>query len=204
MKKAGRSWRISWACRVREFLRQEFSVRKVLSRRDDGAREVFEKHLRDSREVVRMIALRGLMNFPRSANGAPLSRALPRISPGGSEWQVKSNRLTLEEESEDVLKVALCSLEKVFSIRELSPGSGNGQGLQERAERQRAGEILYQTLYKAVLPDLCRALVDQETRAERKEVRDVLRRALGVDFGYDTRGWLRYWDENQARFKDEN
>jgi len=46
MKKAGRSWRISWGLSGQRILTFKSSrFRKVLSRRDDGAREVFEKHL---------------------------------------------------------------------------------------------------------------------------------------------------------------
>jgi hypothetical protein len=170
---------------------QEFSVRKILSRRDAVAREVFEKHLRDSREVVRMIALRGLLSFAADKSWS-------------KQMTAQLHRLTVEERSDDVLKVAYATLRKFSPSESFRLALETVRASKSEEERQRAGEILYQTLYKAVVPDLCRALVDEETRAERKEVRDVLRRALGVDFGYDARGWLRYWEENQGRFKDEN
>ena len=76
---------------------------------------------------------------------------------------------------------------------------------QER-ERARSAEVLYQTLRKAWVPDLCRAVAASRAnglREERKEVRDVLRRALGTDLGHDAAAWLAFWDANQHRYRDE-
>jgi hypothetical protein len=172
---------------------QEFSLRKILARREPALREVFCRRLRDERETVRMVAVRALAGFP--ARGAGDEEA-KRIA-------ADLHRLALEEPSENVLKVAHLTLRKFHPAESFRLALETATASPRAEHRQRAGLVLYETLKKAYVPDLCRAVAGGNGAAPRTEVREVLKRALKVDHGYDAAAWLAYWSENQARFTDD-
>jgi hypothetical protein len=175
---------------------QEFSIRKILARKDAAAREVFLAHLRDSREVVRMVALRGLMDFPAKDAGSAEAKAQAALL----------HEMALTDDSDNVLKVlhvalAKCNPSENFRLA-LEVIRSSGQDASDEKKRKRAGDILYYTLRKAYVPDLCRALTSPDGKVKHKEVLDVLQRALKGDFRYDAAAWLRFWSQHQAEFSD--
>lgn len=171
---------------------QEFAIRKALSRRDEAAKEVFLAHISDPRKIRRMVAIRGLVRFPVKGPVGDAEKKAAR----------ELHRLALEEESPEVLKVLYATLGRFFPEESFRLALGTVQTSPSAAERRRAGEVLYHALRKSLVPELCRAASGPEGRG-RPEVREALRRALGVDFGYDAAAWLRYWTAHEGEFSDD-
>ena len=172
---------------------QEFSVRKILSRREPVVREIFSNHIRDSREEVRMVAIRGLANFPWSGRE-------------GKEIVERVHRVALEDESEKVREVIRHTLKSLNPRESFRLALGTARSSPHDEERRRAADLLYHLTRKAWVPELCRAVISENGREnggrQHREVREALQRILGVDFGYDPAGWLRYWRHNAGEFDD--
>ncbi len=172
---------------------QEFAIRKILARKDEVAREVFFDRIADPRKIPRMIAIRGLLHFPVKGPGDETSRKAAR----------ELHRLALEEKSPEVLKVLYATLARFHPAENFRLALDVVKTSASSSERSRAAEVLYYTLRKSLVPELCRAVSAAPAGPGRPEVRDVLRRALGADFGFDPAAWLRYWEEHQAEFTDD-
>lgn len=171
---------------------QEFSIRKILSRKDPVARKVFHAHLTDPRRIPRMVAIRGMVNFPVEGGGDAVDREAARDLHG----------LALEEKSPEVLKVLFPTLARYCPAENFRLARNTLLRSDDATTRRRAAEVLYYTLRVATVPVLCRTLVTSDGKRH-PEVREVLRRALGVDHGMDVDAWLRFWEANRHRFTDE-
>jgi hypothetical protein len=170
---------------------QEFSIRKALSRKDPAARDAFLRHISDERRVPRMVAIRGLAGFPApDPLDAESRRALEEL-----------HKLALKEESEEVLKVLHLTLARFAPRDSFLFGLQTSLAGSER-DRRRAGEILYYTLRKSFVPDLCRAVVGADG-TRNPVAHGVLVRALRTDQGYDPQAWLRFWRDSADQFADE-
>jgi hypothetical protein len=171
---------------------QEYAVRQLLALREPAARQAFASHLRDRRDAVRWVAIRGLMGFPVAGEGDEEARRIAG----------ELHQALLAEPNEKALEVVFRTLRRFFpreSFRLALESAARSPGA---AERQRAARALQQLLVKAWVPELCRALAGPDGQAG-EEIRGVLREAFGVDLGQHPDAWLRYWDENQGRFRDE-
>ncbi|MBI4602598.1 MAG: hypothetical protein HY721_11625 [Planctomycetes bacterium] len=171
---------------------QEFAVRKLLAARDPVAREVFARHVRDQRDAVRWVAVSALRGFPAPAAGDDASRKI----------SADLHALALEERDEKALEVVYRTLEKFYRRESFRLALETASSSPEERERKRAAAVVARLLLKAWVPEVCRAVRSADGK-ERLEVRSVLRDSLGVDLGHDAAAWLRYWRENEGRFRDE-
>ena len=167
---------------------QEFAVRKLVSHRGKFGRKIFSSYLDDRRTLVRIIAISSLGNFP---SGAP--------DPGGDPEAQKITRKLLEMLGEERTKAEVHAL--FLALRLLQPTESFRRALetlkttQDERRRDRVAEVVYENLKKEFVLDLCRALVVERDgeRVPVHAVRRVLKKALGVDFGYDVERWLAWW-----------
>jgi hypothetical protein len=170
---------------------QDFSVSKILSRREPVARAIFANHMGDPREEVRMVAIRGLANFPVSGKE-------------GEELLARVHRVALEDESEKVRTVIRHTLKLLNPRQSFRLALGTARHAPQAEERQRAADLLYHLARKEWVPELCRAVISDEGGRQHKEVRQALHRILGEDFGYDPARWLHYWQRNAGKFDDSD
>jgi hypothetical protein len=171
---------------------QEYAVRKLVGLREPVARQIFAAHLRDPRDAVRWVAVRGLMGFPVAGTGDEEARRIAG----------ELHRALLEEPNEKALEVVHLTLRRFFPRESFRLALETAAGPAREQERKRAAGALQQLLVKAWVPELCRAVASPDGQP-RDAIRGVLRSSLGVDCGADAAAWLRFWEENKGRFRDE-
>ena len=182
---------------------QQLSVRKiqkVLRQGNPALRAVVAKYLHHPHDKVRMVVVAVLAKVPAGADRGQADRAEVR------QLARDLHELVLKEESTEVLKVVHIVLARFYPSESFRLALETVTRSSSPAERQRAAEAAYYSLRKAFVPRLCRSLVSADGSTRRPEVLQVLRKtfqALGVDFGYDVAGWLRFWDGNRGRFYDQ-
>lgn len=174
---------------------QEYSFRKLLARKERVAREVFSGHILDERPAVRLVAIRCIANFPVRASGDDTA----------SEAARKLHRAALEEKNEKALFVIFYAAKRFYPEESLRLAIETAQASTDSADRRRSGQLLEALIQHRTsrVPRLCRAVASEDGRVQHDEIRDVLRRFLGVDLGRDSKAWLRFWEANRSRFRDE-
>ena len=175
-------------------------IRRLLGRDEPWLREVAGEQLSHESPEVRKVALAVLARFP-------LGRAGAAENASAAQLITRLHRLALEEDDAGVRNVLRITLAR------FSPADSFRRALDEvlespsAATRRRAAEIVYDSLQKAFMPRLCRAVASADRSVERPEVRDVLKRvfrSFGVDFGFDADRWLAYWREHEHEFYDDD
>ncbi len=111
---------------------QEYALGKLLNQKDPAAREVFAGHLKDEREAVRWVAVRGLANFPTLGGGDVAAKSIAG----------ELHRLTLTEKNEKSLPVFYYTLGKFFPLESRRLAEATAKSSAEASERKRALEIL--------------------------------------------------------------
>lgn len=174
---------------------QEYSFRKLLARKERVARDVFAGHILDERPAVRLVAIRCIANFPVRPSGDDTAGEAAR----------RLHRAAIEEKNEKALFVIFHAAKRFHPEESLRLAIETAQASTDSAERRRSGQVLEALIRHRPgrVARLCRAVASEDGRVQHDEIRDVLRRFLGVDLGRDSKAWLRFWEENRSRFRDE-
>ena len=178
---------------------QEYAVARIMAFRSERARELLAPFLDDPREIARVLAASAIANFPSrprrsedDSEAAALTQKLfAKLLAATGDAEVEAITMALRKfQPKESFRLALAELATLPE-----PGS---------AQRERAIDVAFQSLRKSWVPDLCDALTTRRAgrSVEVPGVREILRRALGVDYGFDTDQWKSWWAENRARFRD--
>lgn len=187
---------------------QELAVSRLMAFRHPGGREIFARWLDDPREIVRIVAVSALTNFAAEDSDRKSDPDAARITRGLFDRLLEAN--SRAEVDALYLALRLFQPRESFAVAlEFLRGSASGAvGDEKRSPlaRERAEEVVFRVLRKDWVPELCRAVVAREgnDRREVPGVRNVLRRALGVDQGYDPEKWLSWWKDAAGRFTDQD
>ena len=197
---------------IREFVIMAASTNRILRRyaldglkarlksREPVAVRVVGEHLDDERPASRVVALVALAQF--TVKGV---REAHRV---GAEVIVgKLHRLALEENNAFVRKAlapVLARFQPRASFRLALAAARSADSLKKSSAapyvRRNAG-ILLDTLRKAWVPELCRA-VQRDDGSVVSAVHLALKTLLKEDVGSDAVAWRKLWDRRQGEFQN--
>jgi hypothetical protein len=111
---------------------QEYALKKLLSFRGDSAREVFGKHVLDTRDAVRWVAVRALADFPVRNEDDDAARGIAR----------SLHRAALGEQNDRGWLVYLYTLRRFYPAESRRLAEESTRGATDERQKQRAEEIL--------------------------------------------------------------
>ena len=182
----------------------DYAVRKIMAYTGSRPYELFTPYLESPHESVRLVAVSALSKFP-----AETPKGKTRPSAAAVKAARKLYQLVLAEPSPKVIKVTNICLRRFYpeeTFRQaldtlLQPG--------DEGAIERAAEIANQLLLKKRVPPVFDLLVTKKAGnggvaevKENEKILELLRESLGVDHGYDAAVWIKWWKENEARFRD--
>ena len=184
----------------------DYAVRKIMAYTGSRPYELFTPYLGSPHESVRLVAVSALSKFPATI---PKGETEP---PGKAlEAAHKLYSMVLSEPSPKVIKVTNICLRRFYpdeTFRQaletlLQPG--------DEGSIERAAEIANQLLLKRRVPAVFDLLVTRRPATEKgglaevkenAKILELLSESLGVNHGYDSESWKKWWQENKDRFRD--
>lgn len=183
----------------------DYAVRKIMIYSGSRPYELFTPYLESPHESVRLVAVSALSKFPaRGSDGKvkPSAKALDAAH--------KLYRMVLSEPSAKVIKVTNICLRRFYPEETFRQALDTLVKPGDEGSIERAAEIANQLLLKKRVPGVFDLLVTKKAAtdggiAEVKEnarILKLLRESLGIDHGYDSAAWKKWWQENEERFRD--
>jgi len=111
---------------------QEYAFQKLLAIKDPVARDVFAEHLKDEREGIRWVAVRGLAGFSASGSGDAASKAIA----------LTLHELVLKEKNDKSLSIYYFTIARFFPSESRRLAEATAAQSPEEQDRRRAKEIL--------------------------------------------------------------
>ena len=111
---------------------QEYALGKLLAERNPVARELFARYLKDEREAIRWVAVRGLANFPVAGAGDSAARATAQ----------EIHRLSLSEKHEKSLGIYYYTLVRFYPLESRRLAELTAKTSTDLVEKRRCAEIL--------------------------------------------------------------
>jgi hypothetical protein len=205
---------------------RDYSVGKLLEYREPRVKGIILEFLGDPREKVRAVCLQVLTALEESSRAKGKSRtgtggktagkatgkgakaAAPAPGPGEEEVAQVLLERTLKEDSPSVRATLAGAIGKIGSRKFFDLALAVLESSEKPTERDRAAEGIFAGLRKSWVPDLIAALARRPkwagpTEEGNPQVRAILARLSGQNFGYRTADWKAWWSRAQGRFYDE-
>ncbi len=189
----------------------EYAVRRLMAYEGDHAHELFRPYLADANEHVRLVAVSSLSRYPvrsRRAVGALSAKSRAAKMKAAEDVAGELFAIYLTEPSDKVVEVLKVCLRRFHPEKTFDDVLAALRKNEHKDTVARAGEIGSALLLKDRVPDLIRAIVTEagaggtSPRQEHPAVLALLKKTLGVDYGYDVEEWLGWWRKNEWRFRD--